>query len=402
MKIKPISEQENTRYREETQGTTHVIHFNNAGSSLPAIPVLNAVTEYLNKEALLGGYETEYASRDEISRVYEVIADLVNAQPEEIALVENASAVWCIAFHSIGFNAGDEVLISEYEYVTNMIGYLYGEMRYGIKLKVIPNDENGNFSLSNLEGAITPSTRLIAVTHIASTTGGILPVEKIGNIAARHQILYLVDACQSIGQMPVDVQEIQCDFLSVTGRKYLRAPRGTGFLYVRKNKQHLLNPLLIDGHAITGISEKGYTLRADAKRFELYEKNRALTLGLCAAVDYVLNIGIDRIWQRISYLASYLRDVLQHTEGITVHDTGTHLSGIVTFTIKGHDGPEVKAYLAKNNINVSVGLAHSTLLYMNRHHLSNVVRASVHYYNTVEEINQFKSILYQLKNSRYS
>ncbi|GGH66732.1 selenocysteine lyase/cysteine desulfurase [Filimonas zeae] len=384
-----LTEEDIEALRNETPGTAHVIHFNNAGCSLAPTPVVNTITAYLQQEALLGGYEAEAQYEQQLNNTYNVIARLINAQPEEITLVENASNGWCIAFHGIGLQPGDEVLISEFEYVTNMIGYLYGKQHYGITLTVIPNDEQGNFSITKLKEAITDKTRLIAVTHIASATGGVLPVEAIGAIAAEHHILYLLDACQSIGQLPVDVAQIQCDFLSVTGRKYLRAPRGTGFLYVSKKSQHKITPLFLDGHAVSTINEQSYQLLPNGKRFEFYEKNRATTLGLAKAVEYALHIGMDRIWNRIQYLATHLRNQLQLIEQVTLQDGGNIQCGIITFTVNHCDSKEVKEYLALHHINVSVGLARSTLLHMNKHQLNSVVRASVHYYNTLSETDFF-------------
>jgi selenocysteine lyase/cysteine desulfurase len=274
---------------------------------------------------------------------------------------------------------------------------LNAQKTYGIVIKVIPNDEHGNFILSALEAAISPKTRLIAITHIPSTAGGMIPIVEIGQIARKHNILYMVDACQSIGQIPVDVQEINCDILSVTGRKYLRAPRGTGFLYVRKAIQHQLKLSFIDGHSIEWVSEQDYKPLDNAKRFELYEKNRALVAGLAKAVEYALQIGVDRIWARIQLLAADMRQQLQEIDGITVHDIGDLKCGIVTFSVKGMDSGTVKAKLAEKQINVSVGIAKSTLYYMNKNHLSTVVRASVHYYNTEEEIKALCDTLKTIK-----
>ena len=272
------------------------------------------------------------------------------------------------------------------EYVTNLIGFSHARKTKGIEVKVIPNDEQGNFSLPALEEAISPQTKLIAVTHIPSTAGGMIPIVEIGKIARKHHILYLVDACQSAGHVPVDVKEIGCDMLSVTGRKYLRAPRGTGFLYVRKAIQDDLKLQFMDGFSAPWVSEDDYKARDDARRFELYEKSRALTLGLGKAVDYALNVGVDRTWERIQYLAGLMRRELRNIPGITVHDFGDEQCGIVTFSVSGMDSATVKSKLAEKQINVSVGLAKSTLIYMNKNHLASVVRASVHYYNTEEEI----------------
>ncbi len=396
MEIMPITDQEIQQLRAETKGTAHKLHFNNAGASLPPDVVVETVVNYLQEEALQGGYEAELNNKQRLEDVYTLIAKLLNAQKDEIAVVENASTAWWIAFSGVGFKTGDEVITCEYEYVTNLIGLLHAQKTYGITVKLVPNDDNGNFSLAALEQAITPRTKLIAVTHIGSGTGGVLPVADIGKIARKHNILYLLDACQSVGQVPVDVQEIGCDMLAVTGRKYLRAPRGTGFLYVRKELQDVLKPTFMDGFSAPKVSLDSYTTRDDARRFELYEKNRALVLGLGKAVEYALHIGVDRIWLRIQYLANLLRQQLQTVEGVTVHDIGGEQCGIVTFSVNGVESEAIKNRLAENHINVSVGLAKSTLFYASKNQLGSLVRASVHYYNTEEEISTFCNTLVEV------
>jgi len=386
MEIIPLSEQEVQQFRADTKGTAQRIHFNNAGASLPPDVVVETMINYLNEEAIYGGYETEFKYKDQLDNTYSLIAQLINADKDEIALVENASTAWILAFHGVGLQQGDEVLTCEMEYVTNLIGLLNAKKTLGIEIKVIPNDEKGNFSLEALEAAISPKTKLIAVTQIPSTAGGMIPVVEIGKIACKHGVLYLVDACQSVGQIPVDVKKIGCDMLAVTGRKYLRAPRGTGFLFVRKAVQDKLKLLFMDGFTAPTVTEDDFKVRNDARRFELYEKNRALTLGLGKAVEYALHIGVDRIWQRIQYLGTLLRNQLQNIDGITVHDIGDQKCGIVTFSVNAIESATIKNLLAEKQINVSVGKAISTLLYMNKNHLSSIVRASVHYYNTEQEI----------------
>jgi cysteine desulfurase/selenocysteine lyase len=307
----PLSTFEIQQLRAETKGTAQTIHFNNAGSSLPPDVVVDTVINYLKEEAIEGGYETEYKYREQLDNTYALIAQLINAHKDEIAIVENASTAWGIAFNGIDFKPGDEIITCEMEYVTNLLGFVNAQQTLGVSLKIIPNDEQGNFSLDAFEAAISPRTKLIAITQISSSAGGMIPVVEIGKIANRHKILYLLDACQSIGQVPVDVEEIGCDMLAVTGRKYLRAPRGTGFLYVRKAVQDNLRLLFMDGFSAPTVSMQNYKPRADARRFELYEKNRALTLGLGKAVEYALNIGVDRIWQRVQYLADKLSATAQ-------------------------------------------------------------------------------------------
>jgi selenocysteine lyase/cysteine desulfurase len=362
------------------------MHFNNAGCSLPPDIVVDTVIRYLTEEAAKGGYETEARYGKDLENVYTLIARLLNARTDEIAIVENASTGWHLAFNGIDFQKDDEVITSEMEYTTNTIGFLNLRKTHGIQIKVVPNDARGNFSMAAFEELITSRTKLVAITHIPSTAGNILPVAEIGEVARRQGILYLVDACQSVGHVPLDVRAIGCDMLAVTGRKYLRAPRGTGFLFVRKEVQDRLKLLFMDGRSTAWVSEQDFKPRDDARRFELYEKNRALTLGLGAAVGYALELGVDRIASRIQSLAGLLRSRLAHIEGVTVHDRGEHLSGIVTFSVDDMDSAAVKEKLAEKTINVSVGKAVSTLVYMNRRHLESVVRASVHYYNTEEEI----------------
>lgn len=393
METNTLSSIDIQQLRAETSGTKQKIHFNNAGASLPPDIVVDTVVNYLQEEALLGGYEIEYDYREQLDNTYSLVAQLINANKDEIALVENASMGWWTAFNGLQFKPGDEIITSEFEYVTNLIGLLHAKKKFGITIKLVPNNEQGDFDINKLEEAITPNTKLIAVTHVPSTAGGVLPVAEIGKVAKKHNIIYLLDACQSVGHIPVDVKEIGCDMLCVTGRKYLRAPRGTGFLYVKKEIQDKLEVQFIDGFTTQWVTTDDYKLKDNAHRFEVYEKNRALSLGLGKAVEYTLNIGIDKIWQRIQYIAGYMRAQLSAIKGVTVHDAGSVQCGIVTFTVAGIDSYIIKNKLAEQNINTSVAKAISALYFMNRHGIASSVRASVHYYNTEEEVNQLCSAL---------
>lgn len=386
METKIITAEEIDVIRSHTKGCINHIHFNNAGASLPPQVVVDTVVDYLKEEAVTGGYETEAKFSDKISEVYTKIAQLVNAESNEIAIFENASAAWGTAFKGLSLKKGDEIITTEMEYVTNLIGLVDIKNADGIKIIIIPNDIEGNLSLHQFEKAITSKTKLIAVTHISSSGGSIAPIEEIGEIAERHQILYMVDACQSAGQLPLDVKKIKCDILSATGRKYLRAPRGTGFLYVKKASQDKLKPIILDFLGASNVSLTGYNIRQDARRFELYEKSRALTLGLGKAVEYALHIGLDRIWQRIGILSDITRRTLNEIDRISIHDFGDRKSGIVSFSVEGLDSTKVKLKLAERGINVSVGVSQATPIYMQKNNLETVVRASIHYYNTETEI----------------
>lgn len=391
--VNPFTEDEIQFIRTATRGTVKSIHFNNAGASLPPEIVVNAMIDFLQEEALHGGYETEAKYHDQLAYTNALVARLINAQPDEIALMENASAAWDMAFNGLYFQQGDEIITSEMEYASNVLGLLNAQKLYGVKIIMIPNDAQGNFPVSALEAAITPKTKLIAVTHVGSTAGNVLPAVLIGEVARKHQVTYLLDAAQSVGQMPIDVEAIGCDMLIATGRKFLRGPRGTGFLYVRRQMLDNLKLFFFDCRTISSMNQQSFVVREDARRFEWHEKNPAVILGLQKAVEYALQTGMDRIWQRVQYLAPLLRQQLREINGITVHDQGDELCGIVTFSLHGVSPAEVKAKLAAKNINVSIGLAKSTLYYMNRKGLDGIVRASVHYYNTEAEIEKLCSVL---------
>lgn len=384
------------RARRDTPGVGHVLHFNNAGSSLPPQPVLNAQIEHLQLEARIGGYEAAAHAHDKIERVYGAAAELIGAQPDEIAIIENATRAWDMAFYSIPFEPGDRILTAVSEYASNFIPYLQVAEKHGVVVDVVPNDEHGQLSVEALKEMIDDRVKLISITHVPTNGGLVNPAEAIGQVAKDAGVLYLIDACQSVGQLPVDVDAIGCDMLSTTGRKYQRGPRGTGFLYVRRGVIEQLEPPFLDLHAARWVAPDRYELRDDARRFENWETNYAGKIGLGVALDYALNLGIDAIWERIQELAGNLRTKLDDLPGVTVRDLGEVRCGIVTFTIDGADLDAVKADLSRRGINVTVSRPPSTRLDMEARGLDGVVRASVHYYNSDEEVDRFVDAIVDL------
>ena len=377
------------RARQETPGCAHVLHFNNAGASLMPQSVLDATITHLQLEAQIGGYEAADRAREQIEHVYDAVAALIHCTRDEVAIVENATRAWDMAFYSIPFKAGDRILTAMSEYASNYIAYLQIAQKTGAIVEPIPNDEYGQVSLEALKQSIDERVKLIAITHVPTNGGLVQPIQAIGKIACEADILFLVDACQSAGQLPLDVQQIGCDMLSVTGRKYLRGPRGTGFLYVRQSVLEQLEPPFLDLHAAEWVASDRYTMRSDARRFETWETNYAGKIGLGTAIDYAMQWGLDSIWRRIKTLAYQLRTQLSPLPGVIVHDRGSMQCGIVTFSIEGIEPEEIQRKLSVYNINVSVTIRSSTLLDMDARKLTSMVRASVHYYNTGDEIEQF-------------
>lgn len=385
------------RLRQDTPGCAEVIHFNNAGAALMPRPVLEAVVNHLELEARIGGYEAYDAALEQVEQAYQAVARLIGAEPDEIALVENATRAWDMAFYSIPFRPGDRILTSVSEYASNVISFLQVARKTGAVVEVVPNDEHGQLSVEALRAMLDERVKLIAVSHIPTNGGLIQPAEEIGRVAREAGVLYLLDACQSVGQIPVDVRAIGCDMLSATSRKYLRGPRGAGFLYVRRSLIPQLEPVLLDLHAATWVAPDRYEVRPDARRFENWESYVAGRIGLGVAVDYALSVGIEEGSARLRALAELLRRRIAELPGGRVHDLGRERGGIVTFTLDGIAPETIKAYLATRRINVTVSTVASTRFDMEARGLEKIVRASVHYYNTEEEIDAFIDALVDLQ-----
>jgi selenocysteine lyase/cysteine desulfurase len=388
------------RVRADTPGVDHVVHFNNAGSSLPTRQVVDAVVEHLRREAEIGGYEAAAEREDRWEHTYDALARLIGAHRDEIAVVENATRAWDMAFYSFPFRPGDRILTGHAEYASNWIALQQVANRTGASVEVVPDDEHGQIDVAALERMIDERVKLVSLVHVPMTTGLVNPVADVGRVTRAAGVPLLLDACQSIGQLPVDVNEIGCDMLSATGRKFLRGPRGTGFLYVRRELIEQLEPPFLDLHSAEWEADGSYRIRDDARRFENWETYYAGKIGLGVAADYAHALGADAIWARLQQLAGRLRDGLSATDGVTVRDQGLTKAAIVTFTVEGLAATEVQRALASERINVNVQRKQSAWLDLGERGLDEVVRSSVHYYNTDGEIDRLVDAVRRARTSR--
>jgi cysteine desulfurase / selenocysteine lyase len=386
------------KLRRDTPACAELIHFNNAGAALQPTVVTEAVISHLLREQEMGGYEAAAANNAAADNFYTALGRLFNCSHREIAWAENATRAWHILLQSIPFETGDKIVTGQSEYASNYLTLMHWARTRHIEVVVLPNDHNGQIPLDLLDHTLQDNVRLIALTHIASQSGVVQPAAAVGRLARKHRVLYLLDACQSAGQVAVDVNEIGCDMMTGSGRKYLRGPRGTGFMYVRHSALDFLKPATLDLQSATWIEPDQFEWRDDARRFEIWEHFVAGKIGLAAAADYACNLGMTAITTRIRLLATLLRNQLSEIPGVRIHDEGfnagngplgqQHLAGIVSFSHAKIDANTLHTLLSRKHINTSVIRRQNTQLDFSRRDLADINRASVHYYNTEAEIHK--------------
>ncbi len=374
------------RVRHDTPGVAHVTHFNNAGASLPPRQVLDAQTDHLWLEARVGGYEAAAIRAEELGRFYPVAAALVGGRADQIAFTDSATRAWDLGFYGVPLGAGDRILVSKSEYASNVIAMLQVAARTGASIEVVPDDEHGQIDVDVLAGMLDDRVKLVTVVHVPTQGGLVNPVAEVGAALRGSDALFLLDACQSAGQLPIDVAAIGCDVLCATGRKFLRGPRGTGFLWISDRARERIEPPTLDLFSAEWTGDRAYEVRGDARRYELWETGLAAKLGLVAAIDYALAIGLEAIEARVVDLAARLRTRLEALHGVSVHDQGARRCGIVTFTIDGWASPDVSQALRERQINTSVTSVTGARWDLADRGLDQMVRASAHYFNTDQEL----------------
>lgn len=381
--------------RADTPACESVVHFNNAGASLMPTPVFDAVMSHLELERDIGGYEAARQAADALDEFYSEFAALLRCRPDEIAFVENATRAWDMAFYGLPLEPGDRILTHGSEYASNYLAFLQQAKRRDFTIDVVPSDATGQIDVAAMAAMITPRTRAVAITHVPSHGGLVNPAAAVGKVAREHGLVYILDACQSAGQIDLDVTALGCDVLTGTGRKFLRGPRGTGFLYVSRDAMDGIEPPFIDLHSAEWTAPGLYRWADGARRYETWEGFVAGKLGLACAVRYAREIGLPAIETRVTGLAATLRKALTDVSGVAVQDLGEQQCGIVTFTHESESADSIMARLGNAGINVSVTPQPYAVLDLGARGLDAVVRASIHYYNTENEIDRLIETLRQ-------
>jgi selenocysteine lyase/cysteine desulfurase len=389
------------RWRADTPGCTRLVHLNNAGAALVPRPVQSAILDHLALEQEIGGYEAADARREDVRHAYAAMGRLLGTEARNIALVQNSTVAFAQAVSAFDFNGGDVILTSRSDYASNQIMYLSLARRRGVEIVRAPDAAEGGIDPDAVQKLIRkrrPS--LVALTWIPTNSGLVQPVEAVGRICRNAGVPYLVDACQAVGQLPVDVGALQCDYLSGTARKFLRGPRGLGFLYASDRVlQEGAHPLLVDMHGADWTDTDDFALNPDARRFETWENAFALVLGLGAAAEYALQAGVEPTGRRARELAEYARSQLSAIPGVRVLDRGPELCAIVTIAVDGQDTANIKLALRSRGINTSSPQREDAVIDMDDKGTASALRISPHYYNTQEEIDTAVDAIQELLSS---
>ncbi len=378
-----------TPWRAETEAVAAGrIHLNNAGASLMPRPVVEAVSAHLRREVMHGGYEAAEEAAEAITGAHEDVGELIGAKGRNIAIVENATVGFSQALSAFDFASDDVILTSRNDYVSNQLMYLSLAARRGVRVVRAEDLAEGGVDPDSVAALIERERpKLVALTHVPTNSGLVQRVEEVGRICAEHGVPYLLDACQSVGQIPIDVERIGCTYLSATARKFLRGPRGIGFLYVSDaalDAGHY--PLYLDLHGGRWADADRFTLADDATRFENWEFAYALVLGLGAAARYARQAGVELAGRYAAELAAYARERLAALPHVRVLDTGERLCAIVTIEVQGLEAHDVVCRLRDEAVNTSAAGRESAVIDMDAKQAHSAVRISPHYFNTRREV----------------
>jgi selenocysteine lyase/cysteine desulfurase len=375
-------------WRSDTPGCERLVHLNNAGAALSPTPVRLAVTGHLALEQEIGGYEAAETRADAIQGAYVALGRLLGTSAKNLAMLQNSTIAFAQAFAAFDLGPGDLILTSRADYASNQIMYLALERRRRVETVRAPDAPEGGIdpqAVRELVARRRPS--LVALSWIPTNSGLVQPAEAVGEICRDAGVPYIVDACQAVGQLPIDVTRLHCDYLAAASRKFLRGPRGAGFLYVSDRALAAgAYPWTVDMHGATWTDADDFTLTPDARRFESWEFSHALVLGIGAAAEYALQVGVEAARERSWALAAYARERMAAIEDVRVLDRGPALCAIATAELGGRPSERVKLALRARGINTSSPDRTDAVIDMDEKRAASAIRVSPHYYNTADEI----------------
>jgi cysteine desulfurase/selenocysteine lyase len=376
-----------------------LVYLDNAATSQKPTAVLEALQHYYqrdNANVHRGVHTLSSRATDAYEGARDKVAAFVNAATrEEIIYTRNASEAINLVAYSWGMNhlqAGDEVILTVMEHHSNLIPWQLVTQRTGAILKFVELTDTQEFDLDHFKSLISEKTKLVSVVHVSNTLGCINPVEEITQIAHQHGARVLIDACQSVPHMPIDVQTIGCDWLVASGHK-MCAPTGIGFLYGKLDVLRAMPPFLGGGEMIADVFLDRSTYADVPHKFEAGTPAIAEAIGLGAAVDYLSNLGMDNIHAYEQELTLYLFEQLNQIPEAKIYGpqpnaTASNRAALASFTTGAVHPHDLSTILDQAGIAIRAG--HHCTQPLHRYiHAQSTARASLYFYNTREEIDAF-------------
>jgi selenocysteine lyase/cysteine desulfurase len=372
------------------------INFNNAGSSFVTKKTSEVIKQFFSQESIYGGYYAEEKFRKKIDEFYTNTSRLINCNCDEISFVPNTTYAWNFLINSINLEKTDNVILFDNEYGSNYMSLL----KKKIKIKIC-SLKDGVFSEKELLQKVDNKTRFISLCHIASQSGETIDVNKLGKFINKKfpKVLFIIDACQSIGQIKIDVKKNFCSALVCSGRKYLRGPRGTGFIYLNKKLNKKIHPSIIDLKNYI-VENKKLKITSYKRIFEVFEYSPALKLGLSNSINEINNYGMKKIEKKNKSLSEYFRRELSDYSNIKFYENLNKLSGINTLSIKNKSSQNIHSYLLKKKILTSISTYQTSTNYFKKKKIKYVLRISFHYYNQIKEIDFLVKCLIDLTKNK--
>lgn len=375
-----------------------VIYLDAASTTPTPQPVVDSMCEYyyhFNSNTGRGAYRTAVKATSEMEKARVKLSKLINCDSEEIIFTKNTTEAINMVANGLNYEKGESVIVPNIEHHSNFVPWL-NLKNHGVETKIIKSDQFGVINAADIEGAIDKFTKLISITHVSNSIGSVQPIEEIGKLANENDLLYMVDAAQSVGHMSIDVQKIKADFITFPGHKGLLGPVGTGFLYCSKEIAETLNPINLGGGTVSDVTEDNFTLTEIPARFEGGTQNISGIIGLGVAVDYINRIGLDNIEKHGKKLTEMMYNGIKEIENSVVYGHPENIYDMVGFNINGVNCHDVAKILdEQENICVRSGMhcAIPAIRQIGAYGFGGTVRASIHYYNTKDEIQTLINVL---------